>query len=200
MKRLSYSIYHLAFSAALVCVVLTSCLNGDDDNSQQGMSKQQIHECYLHMAGGHSGKMYFEKKDEETNLVKSDSIDISWTVVNDSVITIHDVPARVLGSMVENENLKAAIETAGNVEIKVFYLPYLISPISFELYPQPVKANIFYADATHSVTFGFYFNDYSWGKQEDNKMKLQLVQYGVYLDDSNYPYLSSQIPLMLQEK
>lgn len=192
----------LSFGIALMCsaVLFTSCLKDDDDNNPTGgLSKEQIHNCYLQMAGEHSGKLFFMKKEDSTT--KSDSVDITWTVVSDSVITIHDVPAEALASKAESEPVKAAIiETMGKVDMKVYYLPYKTSPITFTDYPSPLQANIFYNNATHIVTFNFVINNYSWGTYENKKMRIQMVLDGIYLDKSGYSYLTTQTPLVIEER
>ena len=192
----------LSFSIALMCsvVLFTSCLKDDDDNNTtEGLSKEQIHNCYLQMAGEHTGKLFFLKRENSSS--KSDSIDITWTVVSDSVITIHSVPAEVLASTTENEPIKTAIiETMGKVDMKVYYLPYKTSPITFTDYPNPLQANIFYNNATHTVTFGFVISTYSWGTFENKKMRMQMVLDGIYLDNSTYSYLTTQAPLLIEER
>ena len=63
----------LSFSIALMCsvVLFTSCLKDDDDNNTtEGLSKEQIHNCYLQMAGEHTGKLFFLKKENSSS--KSD--------------------------------------------------------------------------------------------------------------------------------
>lgn len=194
----------LLFSVVLLLSValFTSCLKDDDDNNNtnQGLTKEQIHNCYLQMAGEHSGKMLYLKK-ENSGAREADSVDITWTVVSDSVITIHDVPAEALASTAESEPIKTAIiETMGKVDMKVYYLPYKTSPITFTDYPNPLQANIFYNNATHTVTFGFVINTYSWGSFENNKMRMQLVLDGIYLDTSTYSYLTTQAPLVIEER
>lgn len=193
----------LSFSIALMCsvVLFTSCLKDDDDNNTtEGLSKEQIHSCYLQMAGEHTGKLFFLKK-ENSGATKSDSIDITWTVVNDSVITIHSVPTEVLASTAEDGSVKTAIiESAGKLDMKVYYLPYKTSPITYTDYPSPLQANIFYNNATHTVTFGFVLNTYSWGTFENKKMRMQMVLDGIYLDTSTYSYLTTQAPLVIEER
>ncbi len=195
----------LSFCAALLCSIalFTSCLgDNDSDNTTEGLTKEQIHTCYLKMAGEHKGKMLYQRYEDETyHKLIADSIDISWTVVSDSVITVHSVPTSVLGAQIQNNDvLKAAIESIGKVDMKVYYLPYIVSPVSFMVYPNPVQANIFIKNATHPVTFGFASNSYSWGSYENNKMRIQLVLYGIYLDDSSFSYLSTQVPMVIEER
>lgn len=200
-KSLSFIICHFAFSAALLCsaALFTSC-NDDNVNNTEGLTQEQIHSCYLQMAGEHTGKLIYQKYENETTLkLINDTIDVSWTVASDSVITVHNVPTSVLGAQVQSNILKAAIETAGKVDMKVYYLPYKTTPLYFMVYPNPVQANIFFQNATRSVTFGFATSTYSWGSYENNKMRMQLVLYGVYLDNSTYSYLTSQVPMVIEE-
>lgn len=183
-----------------VMATLNSCLKDDDNNNNDGLSQEQIHSCYLQMAGEHTGQLIYQKYEDGSSLkLINDTINISWTVASDSVITVHNVPANVLGAQVQSNQLKTAIETAGMTDMKVYYIPYNTSPVSFMVYPNPVKVNVFMSNATHSVTFGFATSTYSWGSYEDSKMRIQMVLYGVYLDDSTYSYLTSQVPILIKE-
>jgi hypothetical protein len=183
-----------------VMSTLNSCLNDDDNNNNDGLSQEQIHSCYLQMAGEHTGKLIYQKYEDYTNLnLINDSIDVSWTVDSDSIITVHNVPTSALGAQVQSNVLKTAIEEAGKVDMRIFYLPYNTSPVSFMLYPYLVEVNVFMNNATHAVTIGFATSSYSWGSYENSKMRMQLVLYGVYLDDSTYSYLTSQVPMVIEE-
>ena len=59
----------LSFCAALLCSIalFTSCLgDNDSDNTTEGLTKEQIHTCYLKMAGEHKGKMLYQRYEDET--------------------------------------------------------------------------------------------------------------------------------------
>lgn len=193
----------LLFSVVLLLSValFTSCLKDDNNNSSstQGLSKEQIHNCFLQMAGEHSGEMYFLKYGN-SNIMVADTIDMDWTVVSDSVITIHNVPIKVLGALTENAGLRAAFEKEQYADIKVYYLPTSVSPLNFTVYPNAVKCDIFYNQKTHPVTFGFAINTYSWGSYENKKTRMQLVLEGIYMDDSSFNYLATQAPLVVADK
>lgn len=183
-----------------VMATLNSCLKDDDNNNNDGLTPEEIHSCYLQMAGEHTGKLIYQKYEDYTNQkLINDSIDVSWTVDSDSIITVHNVPASALGAQVQSNAVKEAIETAGKTDMKIFYLPYNTSPVSFMVYPYPVEANVFMNHATHTVTIGFATSSYSWGSYENSKMRMQLVLYGIYLDDSTYSYLTSQVPMVIEE-
>lgn len=195
MKKILSLIMGLA-----VMATLNSCLKDDDNNNNDGLSQEQIHSCYLQMAGEHTGKLIYQKYEDYTNLnLINDSIDVSWTVDSDSIITVHNVPTSALGAQVQSNVLKTAIEEAGKVDMRIFYLPYNTSPVSFMVYPYPVEANVFMSNATHALTIGFATSSYSWGSYENSKMRMQLVLYGIYLDDSTYSYLTSQVPMVIEE-
>ena len=72
--------------ACLMAATMTSCLGSDDDdNAKHTLSKSEIHQCYLQMAGDHSGKMYFTKSTLEYN--KLDSVDVTWTVKSEEQLS-----------------------------------------------------------------------------------------------------------------
>jgi len=185
----------------MMALTLNSCLKSEgDDTNDQGLTKEQKHACFLKMAGEHSGKMYYQFREDGGTNVKTDSINVTWTVVNDSVITVHDIPTRTLSTFVQNKPLREALNAADNVEIKVYYDCYLESPITFVNYPVAVNSNIFYEESSHKATFGFTVNSYSWGSLENGKMRLQMILYGIYLDDqTTTSYLSTQVPLVFIE-
>ena len=184
-----------------MALTVSSCLKNDNDDDNQGMSKEKKHACFLQMQGTHSGKMYFQYREDGGTEIKTDSINATWTVVNDSIITIHDIPTRALSTFVQNAALKEALAAANNVEIKVYYECYNESPITFVNYPVAINSNVFFEESTHKATYAFTVNNYSWGALENGKMRLQLIQYGIYLDDNSaYSYLTKEnVPLVFIE-
>ena len=151
------------------------------------------------MAGSHHGKLYYRKNAAINPDV--DSTEVSWTFVNDSVIQVHSVPAKALASLATPLTMKEALQEAEPVDIEVRYVLFSLSPLRFSLYPLTAKGKVFYEQATHDVAYSFAYNNYSWGTYEAGKIQMQLVQYGIYLDEkASTSYLTTQALLYFSEE
>lgn len=106
---------------AVACAIFTmgglsSCLGDGDGNSYKGMTPAEKHQACLDVSGSYSGKIFF-KNSAATNTSKTDSTDMSLTVI-DSTLTIRNFPVRVLSEYVTGAAAKATLAQAGDIEVK----------------------------------------------------------------------------------
>lgn len=175
------------FFAAFAALTLTSCLNDDDDNT--GLTAEQIQMAYNATRGSHSGKIIYTTGFDKDGKDVKDSANVSWDVTSDTVMYINNVPAKVLASVIADDDIRAAVETLGPQRIKC-YINYInVSPIQWLVNPVNVSFdNLEYNGAKHKVTIAFYANsNYSFGQLitsvTPNIQMMQFIAGALYVDD-----------------
>lgn len=175
------------FFAAFAVLTLTSCLNDDDDNT--GLTAEQIQMAYNATRGSHSGKIYYTTGFNKDGKDVKDSANVSWDVTSDTVMYINNVPSKVLASVIDDDNIRAAVENQGPQKIKC-YINYInVSPIQWLVNPVSVSFdNVEYKGAKHKVTIAFYVNsNYSFGQLitsvNSNIQMMQFIAGALYVDD-----------------
>lgn len=189
--------------AAFAALTLTSCLNDDDDNT--GLTAEQIQMAYNATRGSHSGKIIYTTGFDKDGKDVKDSAVVSWDVTSDTVMYINNVPAKVLASVIADDDIRAAVETQGPQRIKC-YINYInVSPIQWLVNPVSVSFdNIEYNGAKHKVTIAFYANsNYSFGQLitsvTPNIQMMQFIAGALYVDDKinsegiNFLYDTSKV-------
>ncbi len=187
MKRLSTFL-------ALGCIIamsLTSCLKDDDNDKTQGLTKAQISQCYNAIVGSYTGKMIYPSYDSGKQVYVADTIDISWRVGTDTILTVNSVPAAAIaGTITENDLRKALEEQNPAADVKCYIgFSNLDSYVRFYLAPQKVEFPVYYQEKTHSVTALFWYNPYYTDTQSlgykdltNDLLACQLLLGAVYLD------------------
>ena len=191
------------FFAAFAALTLTSCLNDDDDNT--GLTAEQIQMAYNATRGSHSGKNIYTTGFDKDGKDVRDSANVAWDITSDTVMYINNVPAKVLASVIADDDIRAAVETQGPQRIKC-YINYInVSPIQWLVNPVSVSFdNLEYNRAKHKVTIAFYANsNYSFGQLitsvTPNIQMMQFIAGALYVDDKinsegiNYLYDTSKV-------
>ena len=191
------------FFAAFAALTLTSCLNDDDDNT--GLTAEQIQMAYNATRGSHSGKIIYTTGFDKDGKDVRDSANVAWDITSDTVMYINNVPAKVLASVIADDDIRAAVETQGPQRIKC-YINYInVSPIQWLVNPVSVSFdNLEYNRAKHKVTIAFYANsNYSFGQLitsvTPNIQMMQFIAGALYVDDKinsegiNYLYDTSKV-------
>lgn len=191
------------FFAAFAALTLTSCLNDDDDNT--GLTAEQIQMAYNATRGSHSGKIIYTTGFDKDGKDVRDSANVAWDITSDTVMYINNVPAKVLASVIADDDIRAAVETQGPQRIKC-YINYInVSPIQWLVNPVSVSFdNLEYNGAKHKVTIAFYANsNYSFGQLitsvTPNIQMMQFIAGALYVDDKinsegiNYLYDTSKV-------
>lgn len=195
----------LCVFCCMAVIGLTSCL-GDSDNNNQGLSPQEVSQCFNTIKGNYTGKVLFENLNPNDVYDYIDTLDIAWSVAADTTIVVNQFPQTVILDRISDQQMKEALEQAAPAPLKAKIGFYESDPIRFMLYPYSVTYDVEYQDAPHKVSLAFWVNAYSFGKFDTSSrvFQMQLMAAGLYLDeDMNHNYLlnpaydNSSIPIII---
>lgn len=179
----------------LTALCVTSCL-GDDtsESNSQTLTKAQIAQCFMTVAGNYTGKLYYEAKSSDGYATIVDSLDTSWYIPSDSTLIITDFPAKAVAGFVSYQPLKAALAEAPNkmVNCKTWYLK--TSPIELLVNPYTIEYDLEFDGKQHKVHVVFYANNtYSFGVYDSgsNSMVVKIIPAVIYVDEKQTSYLTS---------
>ena len=179
----------------LTALCVTSCL-GDDtsESNSQTLTKAQIAQCFMTVAGNYTGKLYYEAKSSDGYATIVDSLDTSWYIPTDSTLIITDFPAKAVAGFVSYQPLKAALAEAPNkmVNCKTWYLK--TSPIELLVNPYTIEYDLEFDGKQHKVHVVFYANNtYSFGVYDSgsNSMVVKIIPAVIYVDEKQTSYLTS---------
>lgn len=195
MKKHLFSLFAL-LCCGFVAFGLTSCL--DDSNDDNGLTAEQIYSARQAIRGAHSGKLLYPNSSNST-AVKTDTLDASWSITTDSLMTIGNFPVSSLANFVSNNNMAEALKTAPNQTLSCYYGIINVNPITWLINPMTLKLMLNYSGSAHEVQVVFYANNtYSWGSYNPSltsrKMQMQIVVAGVYADGMQSNLMSNSIP------
>lgn len=179
----------------LTALCVTSCLGDDTSESDsQTLTKAQIAQCFMTVAGNYTGKLYYEVKSSDGYATIVDSLDTSWYIPTDSTLIITDFPAKVVAELVSYQPLKAALAEAPNkmVNCKTWYLK--TSPIELLVNPYTIEYDLEFDGKQHKVHVVFYANNtYSFGVYDSgsNSMVVKIIPAVIYVDEKQTSYLTS---------
>ncbi len=184
MKALFKLFIFMLYCTAAVSLV--SCLGDGDDG---GISDND-YKTYMSIMSGYyyDGRMYFQNDTitSSSNTNKVDSVNnISVMVYTDSTLIVQNVPGRLLAKCITgHDELKQAIEDAGNKNITAAYLLSSVSNNSvFFYYVLPASVTwdaLTYNGNTHKVQIAFYSP--SSGAYYGGAVDFTLYMAGVYQD------------------
>ena len=188
----------------LTALCVTSCINDDDDNEKiVPLTKEQVAQCYQMIKGNYTGHLVFSVKNAATSQNGVDSVATSWSVINDSTITIDKFPAKLIADVLTNANMKEALAKADPQTLTCYYGFISNSPIQFLVNPMTLNYTLNYGGAEHKVSVAFYVNSpYSFGAYDHQKtiMEMQLLVGAVYEDGKTTTYLRETTPLVFSSK
>ena len=179
----------------LTALCVTSCLGDDTSESDsQTLTKAQIAQSFMTVAGNYTGKLYYEAKSSDGYATIVDSLDTSWYIPTDSTLIITDFPAKVVAELVSYQPLKAALAEAPNkmVNCKTWYLK--TSPIELLVNPYTIEYDLEFDGKQHKVHVVFYANNtYSFGVYDSgsNSMVVKIIPAVIYVDEKQTSYLTS---------
>ena len=179
----------------LTALCVTSCLGDDTSESDsQTLTKAQIAQCFMTVAGNYTGKLYYEAKSSDGYATIVDSLDTSWYIPTDSTLIITDFPAKAVAGFVSYQPLKAALAEAPNkmVNCKTWYLK--TSPIELLVNPYTIEYDLEFDGKQHKVHVVFYANNtYSFGVYDSgsNSMVVKIIPAVIYVDEKQTSYLTS---------
>jgi len=181
-------------------LTLNACLGDDSNtNSNQGLNAQEIAQCLALVKGDYDGKMIFYAKNENSYTDQTDTLDISWSIINDSTMIIRQFPTRLLGSDVTNSSLKTAIETLPDADLECRIGFVKVSPVQFLVNPKTVSQKLVIDGEEHLVQLVFYANNvFSFGNYDTTtkQMDMKIVEAAIFIDGQRSAYLSVSTPFL----
>lgn len=183
MKSLK-SLITVLILGLLSSVSLVSCL--DDDNSNQQLTEEQKQKCVASMSGSYNGNLYFLNKEIDLTKYKNQTDSVENVKVRfhypASTIDMYDIPAKLFFKQLKNhDDLKAAAEDYGTVDLKLNYTPFNIASngvISYYMEPQTVSMSLNYGGEVHNIKVAFMLN--TTGAWLNKRVELIFVEYAIY--------------------
>lgn len=167
----------------LSALVLTSCLN-DDDNT--GLTPEEVRTAYQLVKGSHSGKVIFSAANPNNTKDTTDTLAVTWNVLTDSTMVIHNLPISKIAANVTDADLKSAIAALPDQDVDCFIGFTVVSPVTFLINPSLVEyPALSYGGARHKVQIGFYINNtnsFGMYNATSGNMIMQVAVGGFYVD------------------
>ncbi len=186
--------------ALMAMMTLNACLGDDTDTkSQAGLSAQEKAQCLAMVKGDYTGRMFYYALNEKDLTDQTDTLDISWSITNDSTLIIKQFPNRLLGNEVSSSSLKAAIATLPDADLECRIGFVKVSPVQFLVNPKTVSNKLMIDGAEHLVQIVFYANNvYSFGSYDASlkMMEMKIVEAAIFLDGQQTGYLTSGTPFL----
>lgn len=193
-KKMKQFKNYLFALGCLAAVGFTSCLSDSDGNGNNGLSRQEISQCFTAIKGDYTGKLMYESVNPNNPNDYADTLDIAWSVTADTMIVINQFPQAAFLEEVQDNTLKAALAEAAPAPLKIDFGFYQTNPISFILYPLIVNYDIEIEGVAHKATLAFWCNSYSFGNYNTSShvFQMQMIMAGLYLDEkTNRNYLQA---------
>ena len=188
------------FASLLAAVSLTSCLK-DSDGNNSGLSQAEKEYCATIVKGNYTGSLIYAAKNIKDVNDVTDTLDVSWSITNDSVLTIHNFPSRLLAENISDEALKSAIAEAPDQDIKCLIGFITKDPIQWLINPAAPCFNIQFEGAEHKVYVGFYINTTtSFGRYvaSTRSVEMQIVEGAIFMDNKETGYLTQAVPFAFE--
>ena len=188
------------FASLLAAVSLTSCLK-DNDTSDSGLTPAEIEYCATVVKGNYSGLLIYSAKNIKDVTDVTDTVAVSWTITNDSTLTIHKFPSRLLAEQISDENLKSAIAEAPDQDINCRIGFITNNPIQWLINPAALCYKVQFEGAEHVVYVRFYINrTYSFGRYNASakNVVMQIVESDIVMDGKETGYLKQATPFAFE--
>lgn len=186
--------------AALLAVLISSCLNEDNDPQQKIDVKY-----YKYVSGNYTGKVeYFTGKDNKERKTEEG---VKIAVTPDSTMKITGIPAAVFAKNISDEKIRTAINAQPNPEFSVRFLIYSIGSKGISMFVQPLPIDfkgIMVDGKKHDYTINFHVPSFAFstpsyknlsltafmGKLlEDGKEKENFIPYSKDINESVTIYI-----------
>lgn len=176
---------------------LTACLNDNEESSV--ISKEEKQQAVAQLMGQYSGVLKYSLATPGSPSNELDSVKVTWSIDNDSVIMLHNVPTKVFAPVVKNDTeLQKALMEGPATDVKCAYNVVRIAPITFAFLPYSTDIKVNYKDKEHVVRI-LFVNNYASAGAYNPRVRIQMgmnIFIGGYRLDSNpitpsesYPYV-----------
>lgn len=182
----------------LAATSFISCDNNDDTNT--ALSKEEKAQCLATVKGDYTGKMVYAHTDAKTSKTVNDTVDISWSILTDSTMTIKHFPTKALAANITDNTLSSTLTAAASVDMTCYIGFVQTSPVTFLINPVTPSYNLTYDGKTHQVQIPFYTNNgFTFGSYNATKklLEMQIVEGAIYVDGKLTTYLKAATPFVL---
>ena len=190
----------VTMACCVAAMGLTSCMNDNDDSGRE-LSKEELAYCLNTVKGTYQGDLIYIAKNVKDISDKTDTLKISWNIVNDSTMTIKNFPTRLLTANISDEKLKAALAEAPNQDIECRIGFINSSPVQYLINPKAPSYNINHDGTDHKIQVAFYANSTnSFGSLNQTKkvLYMQIVEGAIYMDGKQTAYLTTANPFAFE--
>jgi len=194
------------FLSALCCMVVavafSSCLfDDDDDDSNKSLTPTQVSQCFAIVGGDYQGKLLCYVSESAKMAEAIDSLDITWSIPSDTILVIHQFPAKSLANSITYAPLREALVEQPDQTLKCYIGFVSTSPIEFLINPWTLTYNVTYDGEEHKVQALFYvYSAYSFGSYDatTQELTMKIVEGALYIDGKQSSYLPSDIPIVFK--
>lgn len=190
----------VTMACCVAAMGLTSCMNDNDDSGRE-LSKEELAYCLNTVKGTYQGDLIYIAKNVKDISDKTDTLKISWNIVNDSTMTIKNFPTRLLAENISDDKLKAALAEAPNQDIDCLIGFINASPVQYLINPKAPSFNINHDGKDHKIQVAFYANSTgSFGSFNQTKkvLYMQIVEGAIYMDGKQTAYLTTANPFAFE--
>jgi hypothetical protein len=187
-------------ASLLAAMSLTSCLK-DSDGNNSGLTPAEKEYCATIVKGNYTGSLIYAAKNIKDVTDVTDTIDVSWSIANDSTMTIHNFPSRLLAEYISDDDLKSAIAEYPDQDINCVIGFITRDPIQWLINPIAPCYKVQFEGAEHNIYVGFYVNSTnSFGRYTatSKKIEMQIVEGAIFMDNKETGYLKSAVPFAFE--
>ena len=176
------------FLSVFAMMTMTSCL-GDDNNNGKRLPAEQIQTAFNSTKGTHSGNIIYTTGFGDDGKATYEKEPVTWNISSTSEMLINGIPAKALASVIDDNDIRTAVEELGLQSIKCTIGYVNDAPIQWLINPTSVTFDdLEYKGAKHKVTIAFYVNSpYSYGQVSTDKSTsyqvMQIIAGALYVDD-----------------
>lgn len=192
-------IFTIASLLAATC--LTSCLKDNDNNTNNQLSPTEKEYCATIVKGSYTGKLIYQAKNIKDVNDVTDTLSVSWSITNDSTLTIHNFPTNLLAENISDAALKSALAEAPAQDIQCRIGFVTASPIQWLINPIAPAYNVQFEGAEHQIHVAFYANSTnSFGRYDTSSKQLimQIVEGAIFMDKKETAYLTTATPFAFE--
>ena len=199
MKKLTF----VTMACCLAAMSLTtSCLN-DSDDTRKDMTPTEIAYCLNTVKGTYNGNLIYVAKNIKDVNDNTDTLQISWSIINDSTMRISKVPTHLLAENITDDKLKAALaeQPYQDIECRIGFINS--NPVQYLINPTSPSYTVNFEGADHKIQPAFYINSTnSFGSYNSTKKELymQIVEGAIFMDGKQTSYLNTATPFAFEAK
>ncbi len=186
---------------AFVGITMLGIASCNTDDPENELTPAEAQAAYESVKGEYTGYVFFNKRKNNSHDLEKDSLPVSVSLNSGSMLTVKNLPTKALAGILENGNLKKAIEEAGTIDLKCNIGFMRKDPVTMLVNPLPATFKINYNGKAQEVKTIFLINSKSSAAQAVGKDKLamQIIQMaGMYLGEQRIASETGNTPLLFK--